>query len=79
MAALCKFCGRENVGERSEWQSCPVCGQYCMKKCPIAASGVTWHSGACLACARNPYRQRYTWDGKRWVLKVKVPEDFSGG
>lgn len=69
---LCKFCGRVEEGLRSDYKSCPVCGKYCMSKCKIAASGVTWHSGACLNCEHNPYRLRYVWDGKKWIPSTSL-------
>lgn len=63
----CKFCGKPLVGERADWKYCQTCGNYCMKKCKLAASGVTWHKEPCVSCENNPYRLRHVWDGEKWT------------
>ena len=63
--SVCKFCGGPLTGN-GEWQHCPTCGIYCMRKCQIASSGVTWHTEPCITCEHNPYRLSHVWNGKRW-------------
>lgn len=65
MSDVCKFCGGQLNG-RGEWRACPTCAKYCNTKCPIAASGVTWHGEPCVSCGHNPYRIKHRWNGKRW-------------
>jgi len=62
----CKFCGGPKSAGSGDWRSCPTCGMYCMKKCPIASSGVTWHKPPCITCEHNPYKIRHVWNGERW-------------
>lgn len=64
----CKFCGGAPNG-RGEWSVCPSCGQYCMTKCGIASSGVTWHKEPCVSCVHNPYHLRHVWTGKKWEAR----------
>ena len=68
--SVCKFCGGKLNG-RGDWSACPTCGSYCMNKCPIASSGVTWHKEPCISCEHNPYKLRYLWDGEKWANKVQ--------
>jgi hypothetical protein len=66
--SVCKFCG-DKLNGRGEWSACPKCGRYCMDKCPIASSGVTWHKEPCISCKHNPYWLRHMWDGKKWEVQ----------
>ena len=63
----CKFCGRELVGSRADAKHCPVCGQYCLRKCEKAAHVQGWHFEPCVSCEMNPYRQNHVWTGEKWI------------
>ena len=62
----CKFCGGPLVGAG---RSCPTCGKYCREKCKVAYSVRGWNYEPCVSCEHNPYRQRYEWDGGKWVMR----------
>ena len=66
----CAFCGGERVGN-GDWKHCPTCGKYCMTKCKIASSGVTWHKEPCISCEHNPYRLKHRWNGNKWERVVE--------
>lgn len=69
----CKFCGGPLSAGSGEWKHCPTCGDYCMKKCKLAATGVTWHKEPCVSCEHNPYRLRHMWDGEKWQHVLECP------
>lgn len=66
---ICKFCGKPKSAGQGDWRHCPTCGVYCMRKCELASTGVTWHKEPCVSCEHNPYRLRYRWNGEKWEIK----------